>query len=190
MRAVFVIIFVFTIVFTWVVPPSVDTTQRAEFIELTPAPPIEEPEPHIDEEEITCLARNIYFESRSELLIGQYAVGDVVLNRVESKRYPNTVCEVIHQAVLSSWGLERNKIIPLRNKCQFSWYCDGKPDEITDKDAYERAYHIAYNLLHYNKYRHVTEHATHYHTHYVNPKWNQSMILVGTIGNHIFYIEE
>lgn len=160
---------------------------------VQPASPIVEiveEEPTVDYKELQCLTVNIYHESRSELIIGQYAVADVVLNRVESKRYPNTVCDVVYQARLSQWGLERGKVIPLKHKCQFSWYCDGKDDVIRDNDAYERAKQVAYNIMYNNKYRHVTEHATHYHTNYVNPHWNNSMELVGTIGNHIFYIEE
>jgi len=156
----------------------------------TPIVEIVEEEPTVDYKELQCLTVNIYHESRSELTIGQYAVADVVLNRVESKRYPNTVCGVVYQARLSPWGLERGKTIPLKHKCQFSWYCDGKTDVIRDNDAYERAKQVAYNIMYNGKYRHITEHATHYHTNYVNPSWNSSMQLIGTIGNHIFYIEE
>lgn len=151
---------------------------------------LEEQPPTIDTKELECLAKNIYHEARSELLIGQYAVADVTLNRVESKKYPNTICEVVYDAQYSQWGLERNKRIPLKHRCQFSWYCDGKTDEIREDDAYQRAKEIAYNIVHHDKYRHLTEHATHYHTHYVDPRWNKSMNVIGTIGNHIFYRED
>ena len=75
-----------------------------------------------------CLAMNIYHEGRSDNLAGQYAVADVVLNRVESKRYPNTVCEVVYQARMKPSWKDPDKLIPIKNKCQFSWYCDGKDD--------------------------------------------------------------
>ena len=172
------------------VQQSKNQEPKVIFQPATPIVEIVEEEPVLDYKELQCLAINIYHESRSELTIGQYAVADVVLNRVESRRYPNTVCDVVYQARLSSWGLEQGKIIPLKHKCQFSWYCDGKKDVIRDNDAYERAKQVAYNIMYNGKYRHITEHATHYHTNYVNPSWNKSMQLVGTIGNHIFYIEE
>lgn len=130
-----------------------------------------------------CLALNIYHEARSESLAGQYAVADVVLNRVESSRYPDTVCEVVFSA---QW----NNGVVVRNKCQFSWYCDGKPDTPTERDAYARANEIAHNILAYGRFRGLTEGASHYHTNYVSPSWNEHMRLIGTIGDHIFYYEE
>ena len=130
-----------------------------------------------------CLALNIYHEARSESLAGQYAVADVVLNRVMSNRYPNTVCKVVKQARL--WDGH-----PIRNKCQFSWYCDGKSDTPTEMDSYYKALEISNSILHYDKFRGITEGSTHYHTHYVNPAWNGSMRLIGTIGDHIFYLEQ
>jgi spore germination cell wall hydrolase CwlJ-like protein len=131
-------------------------------------------------EEIYCLAQNVYFEARGESLAGQYAVSDVVLNRVQSTHYPNTVCEVVKDA--KTW---KGKII--RNKCQFSWYCDGKSDEPTNTDSWHRAVDVAIGIYQNDKYRGLTEGSTHYHTQYVNPSWNKSMDLVGSIGDHIFY---
>lgn len=148
--------------------PVVSESSPPEGIELRP--------------DVSCLAMNIYHEARSESLAGQYAVADVVLNRVESKRFPNTVCEVVHQARL--W--EGN---PVRNKCQFSWYCDGKTDTPSEMDAWYRSLSIATQILMAGKFRGLTEGATHYHTEYVDPFWNDSMILIGGIGDHIFYLE-
>ena len=68
----------------------------------------------IDQEELTCLAKNIYFEARGENRTGQYAVGLVTLNRLKSKRFPNTICKVVKQA--KYWNNN-----PVRNKCHFSW---------------------------------------------------------------------
>lgn len=101
-----------------------------------PAPPPpqfkQEPvEPDIDERELQCLAKNIYHEARGESLEGKLAVAHVTLNRVHSPRFPDTVCKVVYQAVHSTWWWEaKGRLVPVRNKCQFSWYCDGKSDRI------------------------------------------------------------
>ena len=71
---------------------------------------------------ITCLAVAIYFEARSEPIAGQLAVAQVVLNRVADERYPDTVCEVIMEGPTYPSGH------PVRDKCQFSFWCDGKPN--------------------------------------------------------------
>ena len=80
---------------------------------------------YIDKKEITCLAKNMYFEARSEGLAGLVATTQVVFNRLESEEYPNTICGVIEQAKLSQWWLKEKGIKkPIKNKCQFSWFCD------------------------------------------------------------------
>lgn len=138
--------------------------------------------PQNSNQDLHCLALNIYHEARSESLAGQYAVADVVLNRVESRDYPNTICGVVYQAKM--WEGH-----PVRDKCQFSWYCDGKSDTPQETDAWYRSLMIAVNIVHQNKFRGLTEGATHYHTDYVNPKWNKSMDFIGRIGDHLFYLE-
>ena len=135
----------------------------------------------VNDLETECLALNVYHEARGESLAGQYAVADVVLNRLTDKRYPDTICGVVKEA--QTW-----KGNPVRNKCQFSWYCDGKPDVATQTDAWMQAVEVAISILYYDKFRGITEGATHYHTDYVNPNWNRHYRLVGTIGDHIFYI--
>ena len=141
--------------------------------------------------ELECLALNVYHEARSESLAGQYAVADVTLNRVESKRYPSTICGVVKQAVMSEWGVQRGLFIPKKNMCQFSWYCDGQSDAPIEQYAWLRAKDVAENILSYRKFRGLTEGASHYHANYVSPEWNMSrkMTLIGRIGDHIFYIE-
>ena len=72
-------------------------------------------------EHIQCLAMNMYHEARDQGTAGRLAVSAVVLNRVNDSRFPNSVCEVVLQAQMKpSWktGLP----VPIRNKCQFSWY--------------------------------------------------------------------
>ena len=79
------------------------------------------------------------------------------------------------------------KFIPIRNKCQFSWWCDGKSDTAHDTDSWMQAQEIAYRLVAQEKYRGITEGSTHYHATYVSPKWAPTLDLVGRIGQHIFY---
>lgn len=143
-----------------------------------------------------CLALNIYYESRADNLSGKYAVADVVLNRVNDPRYPNTVCEVVEQAVMrESWKTAQHKDIPeeeriyypVRHKCQFSWFCDGRPDTPNNEQSWMEAQIIAYNILEFGRFRGITEGATHYHATYVTPHWSTAFDLRGQIGSHIFY---
>lgn len=131
-------------------------------------------------EELHCLALNIYFEARSSNLADQAAVADVVLNRVESSNYPNSICEVVYQAKL--WNGK-----PVHNKCQFSWYCDGKSDIPKNKDAWEKAKLIAIQIYKYNIFRGIAEGATMYHATYITPYWAKDYQLIGTIGKHRYY---
>lgn len=130
--------------------------------------------------QIECLAKNIYFEARSSNLADMAAVTDVVLNRVYSKDYPNTICKVVHQS-------RRWQGHVIRNKCQFSWYCDGKTDEPKDTDAWERAKILAFQFYNYDMFRGITEGATMYHATYVKPFWVNRFNLIGTIGKHKYY---
>jgi|TARA_R110000851_G_scaffold280401_1_gene433695 spore germination cell wall hydrolase CwlJ-like protein len=131
--------------------------------------------------ELYCLAMNIYHESRAELVVGQYAVADVTINRVYDTRYPNTICGVVMQGYKHASGQMK------RNKCQFSWYCDGKSDQVHDTDRWRIAQEVAYRSVKEKKFRGITEGATHYHATYVSPSWRTSLDLVGSIGAHIFY---
>ena len=85
------------------------------------------------------MAKNIYFEAKSESFAGQAAVALVVLNRVKHKAFPSTICEVIYEGPLyESWKTrqipdlpqELRTYYPRRDRCQFSWYCDGKADKV------------------------------------------------------------
>lgn len=134
-----------------------------------------------NEEQIQCLARNIYFETRAVTLSAAMSVTDVVLNRVDSSQYPNTPCKVVHQ------GLKDDNGNMLRNKCQFSWYCDGKSDKPKDKSAWKRSLKFASDMYNFNYYRGLTEGSTHYHATYVQPFWAPSLDRVDQIGPHIFY---
>lgn len=139
-------------------------------------------------EQITCLATNIYFEARGEPREGQEAVALVTLNRVLSPRYPDTVCDVVHQARLDEWGE------PVINACQFSWYCDGVDHDITQVRLFERIYRLA-EYVYINHYLNPgamedhTRGSTHYHATRVNPHWSRhpNYLQTAHIGDHIFY---
>jgi len=128
-----------------------------------------------------CMALNIYYEARGSNLADRAAVANVVLNRVQDTRYPNTVCEVVYQ------GRQDTNGNMLRNQCQFSWYCDGRSDIPQNTDLWIDAQMLAYQIIHENKFRGLAEGATHYHATYVSPRWANDLQLVGRIGAHIFY---
>tara|TARA_Y100000114_G_scaffold5968_1_gene4824 strand:- start:225 stop:659 length:435 start_codon:yes stop_codon:yes gene_type:complete len=133
-------------------------------------------------EAIVCLALNVYHEAKNQSLSGQIAVAEVVMNRVEDSRYPNNVCDVVKQGLTYKW----NPGFPIRNKCQFSWYCDGKSDVAKQKDAWEEALSVSKGVYHgyLNAY---LEGATHYHAYYVNPSWAETKTYITRIDDHIFY---
>ena len=133
-------------------------------------------------EALVCLALNIYHEARDQPYIGQVAVAQVVMHRVQDDRYPDDVCDVVFQGPTYSWKPD----FPIRNRCQFSWYCDGKSDKTPDKDAWNNALTIAKGVY-YNDIDDFVEGATHYHATYVLPDWAESKTPVIQIGEHIFY---
>ena len=139
-------------------------------------------------QEAVCLAKNMYYEARNQGLAGQLAVSLVVMNRVKDDRYPNTICEVVEQGpVRESW--KKNGVFyPIRNRCQFSWYCDGKSDEPKEPTTYGRLLDLSLDLV-YDDLQVVdfTEGATHYHADYVFPAWRKSKTKTVEIADHIFY---
>ena len=134
-----------------------------------------------------CLALNIYHEARGSNFADQAAVADVVLNRVDDARYPNSIREVVYQGKQKPSWKDPNVMVMVRNMCQFSWYCDGKSDTPLDTDAWRRAQQTAYMMVAYNDFRGISEGATHYHANYVKPSWARDFQLIGRIGDHIFY---
>jgi spore germination cell wall hydrolase CwlJ-like protein len=119
-----------------------------------------------------CLSQAIYFEARGESIAGQFAVAEVILNRVDSPAYPNSVCSVVRQ---SGGG-----------GCQFSYVCDGKPDRIGEAGAWRTAGKVAAVMLS-GAPRALTKGATHFHTTAVRPRWAQRFPRTATIGTHLFY---
>ena len=128
--------------------------------------------------ELGCITEAIYFEARGEEYAGQVAVGNVILNRVNSSSFPDTVCEVVHQG-----RKYRGQMV--KHKCQFSYYCDGRPERIRDKDAFLTAAKAATAAM--TKSLIVLQAATHYHTVDVNPGWGKRLEYLGRIGKHEFY---
>ena len=131
---------------------------------------------------LVCLALNIYHEARDQPFIGQVAVAQVVMNRVHDDRYPDNVCDVVQQGPTYSW----TDNFPVRHRCQFSWYCDGKSDRTPDQTAWEQAMMIAQGV-HTGNLDDFVEGATHYHATYVLPEWASTKTPIAQIGDHMFY---
>jgi len=127
--------------------------------------------------EVKCLATAIYFEARSEPESGRIAVAQVVLNRLKNPAYPKTICGVVYQ--------NKNK----RNRCQFSFACDGIRDRLSDQRSWAAAQALARRVLNDDRtlYMASVGAATHYHATYVKPRWARSMYKMQKIGRHIFY---
>ena len=121
-----------------------------------------------------CLTEALYFEARGESLTGQVAVAEVILNRVDSKLYPNSICGVVKQ------GQHR------RNGCQFSYNCDGKKNIVGNKKVFERLGRLAWIMMK-GKPRTLTDRALYYHNTTVKPRWAKKFVRTARIGEHIFY---
>ncbi len=122
------------------------------------------------EKELECMSKNIFFEARGESEAGQKAVAEVVMNRVASKKFPNTICKVVYAKKQFSWTFKKKNL----NK------------KLTEKNKlYKKAKKIAIEVMLKRK----TElKATHYHTHAVSPVWNKNMKQVAMIGEHRFFV--
>lgn len=132
--------------------------------------------PHVfSKKEQRCLAIGIYFEARGEPARGQAAVSQVILNRVRNPTFPNTICGVVYQN--SHW----------RNRCQFSFTCDGIPDRVNSQYHWRLAKDIAMATTAGKIWLDEVGSSTHYHATYVNPRWAHSMKRLTRIGLHIFY---
>ena len=125
--------------------------------------------------EENCLARAVYFEARSESDLGQLAVAKVILNRTKAPNYPKSICGVVYQ------GTHR------RNSCQFSFACDGLPDDVRQPGAWAHSKMIAQKAISGDQSLRAIGTATNYHADYVNPRWAKSMKRLIKIGHHIFY---
>ncbi len=125
-------------------------------------------------DEMQCLAEAVYYEARSETLSGQRAVAEVVLNRVKSKHFPNSICGVVYE------GSER------QTGCQFSFTCDGSMDIAPRGKSWDRSVDVAEYVMS-GGHTPMTSYATHYHTVQVSPKWSGTMRMTRHVGSHVFY---
>lgn len=129
---------------------------------------------------LLCLSAAVYFEARGEPTVGQVAVASVIMNRVEDRRFPNDVCSVVKQGPIYRSGA------PVRHKCQFSFYCDGKSDKMRDRAAKLRATRLS-ELVLSRTIMDPTEGSTFYHADYVLPSWASTKSRVVQINQHVFY---
>jgi spore germination cell wall hydrolase CwlJ-like protein len=124
--------------------------------------------------EFKCLAEALYFEARGETIKGQFAVAEVIRNRVKSSSFPNSYCGVINQ------GTGR------KHQCQFSYTCDGKPEVIAEPGAYATVAKVARATID-GKSADITNGATFYHTTAVRPSWSRKFTNTARFGVHLFY---
>jgi len=139
-------------------------------------------------EETMCLADNIYHEARNQGTAGQLAVAAVTINRVNDSRFPETICGVVKEGPQRPSWKGTGEMIPVRHRCQFSWYCDGKDDTPQDMTTFQNIYDLSYDIVYGNiQVMDITDGATHYHADYVNPSWASSKEKTIEIEDHIFY---
>ena len=162
-------------------------------------------------DELYCMAQNVYFESRHEPMLGKIAVAHVVMNRIEDKRWPDTVCKVVKEGpVRESWKTKKDPTLakedrvyyPRKNRCQFSWYCDGHRDMlwVTYKDgtiipenmtAWRDSVHVALFVMNDEWAMDPTDGATfYYNPNIANPAWAGKYKETAIFGNHRFMICE
>ncbi len=121
-----------------------------------------------------CLSEALYFEARGESVKGLFAVAEVILNRVDNARFPDTVCAVINQGTGRKYA------------CQFSYTCDGKAEIVREAGAFRKVGKVARIMLDGGA-RTLTDGAQYYHTRAVNPRWSRIFDRTTTIGAHHFY---
>ena len=145
------------------------------------------PQPKYDESAI-CLAKNMYYEARNQGTAGWMAVTAVVLNRVNDDRFPNSICEVVEEGPTRKSWKDPNVRIPIKHRCQFSWFCDGQSDNPKNKRTYNKMLSLADAILSNEMpFYDITDGATHYHADYVTPAWAKTKTMTVEIGDHIFY---
>jgi len=126
------------------------------------------------DENFRCLSEALYFEARGETVKGQFAVAEVIMNRVKSARFPDSLCGVIRQGTGKKY------------QCQFTYTCDGRKEVIAEKQAFERVSKVARAIID-GVAEELTSGATHYHTTAVRPSWSRVYKRTAKIGVHIFY---
>ncbi len=129
------------------------------------------------EKHLACLAKNIYFEAATEPFEGKVAVAQVTINRANSGKFPEDICDVVFQKTR----------IAERIICQFSWHCERGPKIVRSSKHFEESELVAKKVLLENFRLPSLTGAMYYHADYVSPNWNLPKIT--KIGRHIFYGE-
>ena len=140
------------------------------------------------DEQSICLAQNIYHEARGEIVEGQIAVSNVVINRVKSKQFPNDICSVVYQRSQIEILDRILKIIRIPKLCQFEWVCNFKPNSINDLDSWKNIQTLAQEIVE-GAHDDITNGATHYYNpeSVPTPPWANVLTKTTVIGNHHFY---
>ena len=128
-------------------------------------------------DEWACLAEALYFEARGESVKGQFAVAEVILNRVDSAQFPDSICDVVNQGTGRKYA------------CQFTYTCDGYKEIINEPRAFKRVGKVA-DLMVNGAPRPLTDGAMYYHTRAVSPRWSRKFTRTTSIGEHHFYRPE
>jgi spore germination cell wall hydrolase CwlJ-like protein len=148
-------------------PTSAETITNPQAQSVDPAG--EEPM----DDAITCLARSIYWEANRTDIAEMEAIANVVMNRLGHKGFPNTICGVVKQ------GHEQGA-------CQFSWWCDGRPDDAKEDEPYSHAKEISRKALN-RQLKDPTDGALYFHNRKVTPYWSNEYVKTFEVGVHIFY---
>lgn len=127
---------------------------------------------------LMCMVTALYFEARSEPEIEQYKVAEVIMNRVNSSKFPDTIC-----------GVVKHDRGPKAHDCQFSFYCDGKSEVIEDLESFENLLQISMKVIIGAHDNILPEETLWYHTDDVKPLWSNKLQPVNNDGKHIFYVK-
>ena len=135
------------------------------------------PRANASEQDIDCLARNMYYEARGETTEGRVAVGVVTINRRNDDRFPNTICGVVNQRA--------------RSVCQFSWRCNSVKAPNRTDSVWLECQRLARTLLtdrsYFQQFRQRMGNILYFHASYVRPSWSRSKVKLVRIGSHLFY---
>ncbi|MCC5883896.1 MAG: cell wall hydrolase [Halomonas sp.] len=156
-----------------VVAPDVEVSElveplsehEAQLIDPEGSDPLVEP--------LTCLARTIYWEAKGVPGRDMESVANVVINRVTDENFPNTICDVVTQGYKQS-------------PCQFSWWCNGRPNEVVENDAYEVSREVARLALN-GELPDYTDGALYFHDRTVHPYWANVFLLTAETDAFLFY---
>lgn len=158
--------------------PAPDPLLNENTVTVTYSDKKAEPALDFTKQDVYCMAENIYYEASTQSYVGKLAIGLVVLNRLKSPKYPDTICGVIFEG---SQNIHTST-------CQFSWSCNPRSAINTNSIAWHQSLKIATELLAKNEsIIDITEGATFYHAAYVNPPWAKTLNHVVQIDQHIFY---